>query len=127
MTHLPMETIEPRPVMPAMSRGWQRRCPSCGEGRLFSGYSRACDACSSCGEALHHHRADDLPPYVTIMVVGHVLVPLVLLAEQYLQPTLWMHWLAWIPLALAMSLWLLPRIKGAVIGLQWANRMHGFG
>jgi hypothetical protein len=26
-----------------------------------------------------------------------------------------------------LSLWLLPRVKGALIGLQWAFRMHGFG
>ena len=29
--------------------------------------------------------------------------------------------------ALVLSLVLLPMIKGALIGLQWALRMHGFG
>jgi uncharacterized protein (DUF983 family) len=26
----------------------------------------------------------------------------------------------------ALSLWLLPRLKGVFVGLQWAKRMHGF-
>jgi uncharacterized protein (DUF983 family) len=25
-----------------------------------------------------------------------------------------------------MTLWLLPRMKGMVVGMQWAWRMHGF-
>ena len=33
----------------------------------------------------------------------------------------------WLPLMLIVSLWLLPRVKGALVGLQWALRMHGFG
>jgi uncharacterized protein (DUF983 family) len=27
----------------------------------------------------------------------------------------------------ALSLYLLPRLKGAIVGFQWAKRMHGFG
>lgn len=122
-----MEEAEPRPVGPALFKGWRRRCPNCGEGRLFVGYTRAHDHCGHCGEALHHHRADDMPPYLTILIVGHLLVPLVLLVEQIYAPAVWIHFTAWIPLTLLLSLYLLPRLKGAVIGLQWANRMHGFG
>ncbi len=76
------------------------------------------DHCETCHEALHHHRADDMPPYVTILIVGHIIVPLVLMAEQAWAPETWVHWLIWIPLTIVLSLLLLPRIKGGVVGLQ---------
>ena len=95
--------------------------------RLFLRYLKVADQCPSCGEALHHHRADDAPPYFTILAVGHIIVPLMLMVEQRFEPAEWLHAALWVPLTVVLSLWLLPRIKGALIGLQWAMRMHGFG
>jgi len=83
--------------------------------------------CSACGLGLHHQRADDAPPYLTIFVVGHIIIPLMLAVEKIWHPDLWIHFSLWLPLTLILSLWLLPRIKGTVIGLQWAFGMHGFG
>jgi uncharacterized protein (DUF983 family) len=85
------------------------------------------EACPGCGEALHHHRADDAPAYFTILIVGHVIVGAVLPVERAFAPPLWLHALLWGPLTLALTLVLLPRIKGAVVALQWALCMHGFG
>ena len=46
-------------------------------------------------------------------------------------PPQWRHLLLWLPLVLALvlalSLILLPQVTGAIIGLQWARRRHGFG
>lgn len=75
---------------------------------------------------MHHQRADDAPPYLTIFVVGHIIIPLMLFVEKMWHPDLWIHFILWLPLTTFLSLWLLPRIKGGVIGLQWAFRMHGF-
>jgi len=111
----------------AILNGLRQRCPGCGVGRLFGRYLKVNEACPACGEALHHHRADDAPPYFTIMVVGHVVVGAILPVERAFMPPLWLHAVVWLPLALAMSLWLLPRIKGGIVGLQWALYMHGFG
>jgi len=116
-----------RPVFGALWRGFRQLCPSCGKGALFCRYLKVVDACPACGEALHHQRADDAPPYVTIVVVGHIVVPLVLLMEREWAPATYVHWLLWLPLTLALSLFFLPRIKGALVALQWACRMHGFG
>jgi len=127
MKHADYQDLEPRSVWTAMRKGWRRRCPSCGEGRVFDGYTKVNDECPSCGLELHHHRSDDLPPYLSIMIVGHIIVPLVLIVEQTWHPVLWLHMALWLPLVILLSLYLLPRLKGAVIGLQWANRMHGFG
>ena len=85
------------------------------------------EACAACGEELHHHRADDAPPYFTIFLVGHLVLPPLLLIERSLQPDIWLQLAVWLPLCLLLSLWLLPKVKGAVIGLQWSKYMHGFG
>ena len=111
----------------AMARGAGKRCPQCGEGRLFAGYTRTARACSACGLDFSGHRADDAPPYVTIMIVGHVLIPLALVVRQVFEPSLPMQFAMLMPAILVASLWLLPVAKGALVGVQWANRMHGFG
>jgi uncharacterized protein (DUF983 family) len=116
-----------RPLTSAMWRGATLTCPACGRSRLFSSYLKVVRTCASCGEELHHHRADDAPPYFTIVIVGHIVVASALAFEQALAPASWVHFVLWMPLTLALSLLLLPRIKGALVGLQWANRMHGFG
>lgn len=117
----------PRPVFGALWRGLQMHCPACGRGALFRGYLKVSPSCEGCGEALHHQRADDAPPYVTIVIVGHIVIPLVLLTERQWAPPVLMHWLLWLPLTLLLTLLILPRVKGALIALQWACRMHGFG
>jgi uncharacterized protein (DUF983 family) len=93
---------------------------------MFRRYLKVSDACPHCGEELHHHRADDAPPYFTITIVGHVIVSLLLMVEMAYRPPLWLHAAIWLPLTVVMSLLLLPSIKGALVGLQWALLMHGF-
>jgi uncharacterized protein (DUF983 family) len=111
----------------AMKRGFMGRCPHCGEGRIFHGYLKVNQACPVCHEELHHQRADDAPPYFTILVVGHVIGAMMLAVEEHNdQLPIWIHATVWPILTVAMCLWLLPRFKGALIGLQWALRMHGF-
>lgn len=104
----------------ALLRGFRGACPVCGSGRLFTGYVRLNPACTHCRTPLTPHRADDAPAYFTIFIVGHMIVPAMLVLERTAHPALWVHWILWIPLTLALTLLLLPRVKGAVIGLQWA-------
>ncbi len=94
---------------------------------VFSGYSKVKPVCSHCGLELHHQRADDAPAYFTILIVGHVLVSALVITEKVAHPPVWVHMSIWLPLCVGLSLFLLPRIKGALIALQWALRMHGFG
>ncbi len=121
------DTGAPRDIMRSMARGFMMRCPHCGRGRLFAGFLRSVEHCDACGEAFHHHRADDLPPYLTIFIVGHLVVALFMGVEQVTVLPLWAHLAIWIPVTLLLSLVLLQPLKGATIGLQWAIRMHGFG
>ncbi len=117
----------PRSNADAMLRGMRLRCPACGVSPMFRKYLKVADYCPSCGEALHHQRADDAPPYFTMFIVCHIVVAGVLASEQAWQPSVLTHLLIWMPLTLALSLSLLPIVKGALVGLQWALRMHGFG
>lgn len=110
----------------AMWRGLGKRCPQCGEGALFVSYLGVAEKCPYCAEELHHEKADDAPPYFTIFAVGHIVVPLMLLVEKVWKPELWLHFALWLPLTAVLTLWLLPRAKGATVGLQWALGMHGF-
>jgi uncharacterized protein (DUF983 family) len=116
----------PRDVWRALRRGFGQRCPSCGRGALFGRFLKVRDACPDCGEALHHHRADDAPPYFTILIVGHVVVGGILALERAAAPRGWVQAALWLPMTLILTLILLPRVKGALIGLQWALYMHGF-
>ena len=100
--------------------------PNCGKGHMFRAFLKVADRCDVCGEELHHHRADDFPAYLVIVIVGHLVVPLVLNVEMAYQPAYWVHAVLWIPLTLALALLLIQPVKGAVVALQWRNGMHGF-
>lgn len=115
-----------RPLKPALLRGWKRVCPNCGSGPILSGYLKVHDTCSVCSEEFHHHRADDGPAYVTILIAGHLLAPLIMIAFEMFRPDPIILSLVFILFFVALALFLLPRIKGAFIALQWAKRMHGF-
>jgi uncharacterized protein (DUF983 family) len=119
--------LRDRSFWKAVGRGFMLRCPACGKGKMFRAFLKVADTCPHCGEELFHHQADDAPPYFTILIVGHIVVPLMLAVELEYMPPIWVHVAIWPTLTLALSLALLPRIKGAVVGLQWAARMHGFG
>ena len=123
----PTHDLGRRDAVASMIRGMKLKCPKCGAGNMFSSYLKVADHCPTCGEALHHHRADDAPPYFTMFIVCHIVVAGVLIAEKAMEPTFWTHIAIWFPITIGMSLVLLPMIKGALIGLQWAVRMHGFG
>lgn len=128
ISHAPTVTYQPRrELWPAVLNGLRRKCPNCGKGALYSSYLKVAHTCAHCGEELHHQRADDAPPYVVIVIVGHLLVTGLLTLEMNVHPPTWVHLVIWLPLALILSLLLLPPVKGALIGIQWACRMHGFG
>lgn len=116
-----------RPVGPALRRGWRGRCPNCGSGKMLRGYLTVREACPECGEALHHHRADDGPAYLTILIVGHLMAPLILWYFTRFRPEPMVLATIFTLGTVALSLFLLPRLKGALVAMQWAKRMHGFG
>jgi uncharacterized protein (DUF983 family) len=116
----------PRPLFRSMVRGFRCACPNCGEGALFRGYLKPMPVCHACNEDLTHQRADDAPPYFTMVVVGHLLVPLMLAAQLATDFSVATHLAIWLPLTALLTLALLRPVKGTIIATQWALRMHGF-
>lgn len=117
----------PRAVLPAMLRGFLGRCPYCGEGRLFRAFLKTRESCPVCHEELHHQRADDFPAYLVVFIVGHVVVGAFMGFEIMFELSTWQHLAIWIPVTIVAAVALIQPVKGAVVGLQWALRMHGFG
>ncbi|WP_246504720.1 DUF983 domain-containing protein [Microvirga antarctica] len=111
----------------AMKRGMLGRCPACGQGRLFGKFLKVNESCSHCGTEFHHHRADDMPPYIVMFIVGHVIGYCVLMSETRFDIPLAVQIAVWPAATLALCLGLLQPVKGAVVGLQYALGMHGFG
>ncbi len=110
----------------ALKRGLFGRCPHCGEGRLFRAFVKVADQCEKCGEPFRHHRADDFPAYLVIVLVGHIVVPLAMWVEIAYTPAYWVHMAIWLPVVVGLALGLLQPVKGAIVALQWEMGMHGF-
>ena len=77
---------EKRDLWTAMKRGFRGRCPRCGEGKLFRAFLKVDNNCSVCGLDFTPHRADDLPAYLVIVIVGHIVVPAALWIETNYSP-----------------------------------------
>jgi len=121
------ETAAGRNVGLSLWRGVRGRCPRCGRGRLFCAFLKVDDRCSVCRLDFTGHRADDLPAYLVIVIVGHVLVPVILWIEVDYAPSLAFQLGVYLPITALASIALLQPVKGAVVALQWSLRMHGFG
>jgi uncharacterized protein (DUF983 family) len=109
----------------ALIRGALGRCPRCGQGRLLHHYLKIVDHCSACGEPYGHFRADDAAPWLTILVVGHLTMPVVLLVEENAQLPLWQAYSIFLPLIVLLTLGLLPRCKGIILALLWVTKAEG--
>ncbi|WP_238367962.1 DUF983 domain-containing protein [Mesobacterium pallidum] len=116
-----------RPIWPAVFNGWRRRCPNCGKGPLLRSYLKVRDSCPVCRQELHHHRADDGPAYLTILIVGHLMAPTFLWAFVKYRPEPLVLFTVFAVGCVALSLYLLPRLKGVIIAFQWSRFMGGFG
>ena len=116
----------PLPYGTALWRGFTGRCPACGTGKMFRKFLKVADECSHCGEDLHHHRADDMPAYILILILGHILVPLIVTVELLYAPPYWIYFAIWLPLTIVLGIGLLQPVKGVIVALQWRMGMHGF-
>ncbi|MSP03469.1 MAG: DUF983 domain-containing protein [Acetobacteraceae bacterium] len=107
----------------AIGRGLRGLCPACGKGKVFKGFLTVVAACEACGAPLGLARADDAPPYFTILVVGHIVVPLIFLVERGHQPPLWLMSAIFLPLTLGLAIGLLRPVKGGTVGMMLSLNM----
>ena len=113
------ESETPR-VWQGIRRGVLGRCPHCGQGSLFLSYLKVVTRCSFCALGLEEYRADDGPAHLTILIVGHIFIAPLLFSEFIRTWPTWQVLAIMIPGMIMLSLVLLPRVKGAFVGLQWA-------
>lgn len=106
------------PLGTAMRRGILGRCPACGQTHLFAGFLRVVNACASCQAPLGMARADDAPPYFVILITGHIVIPLMLLAQKWGNPSSLALALIFVPMTLVLALGLLRPVKGGVLGVM---------
>jgi uncharacterized protein (DUF983 family) len=126
MTTSEATTHQERPTWPALRRGWRRKCPNCGSGPLLRGYLKVRDTCPVCREELYHHRADDGPAYLTILIVGHLMAPMLHIVFVNFRPEPLVLFTIFAVGCVGLTLYLLPRLKGVVVAFQWSRFMHGF-
>jgi uncharacterized protein (DUF983 family) len=102
-------------------RGLICRCPNCGKGRLYKGFLTPVSSCEVCGNDNTVYPSDDLPPYLTVLLVGHIIVGLLLLVNLYVSWPVWLQLSIWLPATAALSFALLRPMKGVAIGICWAT------
>jgi len=122
------DTTQPseRDFKAAVKDGLAQKCPNCSQGPLFHKYLKVHDTCPVCDQDLSHQRADDGPAYLTILIVAHIVGLLTHILISYTEFTDMMLFLTLSSVAVILSLVILPRMKGMLIAIQWAKRMHGF-
>lgn len=119
----------PKPPWPvpslaiALRRGLMGRCPVCGKGRAFDGFLRVAARCDHCAAPLGLVRADDAPPYFTILIVGHIVVPAMLIMQKLADPSIWLLSAIFVPLTVILAIGLIRPVKGATVGLMLSFNM----
>lgn len=108
------------PLRRSVARGLKGHCPACGQGALFRRYLKVSPVCEACGKDLARYPADDGPAYLTILLVGHLIV-----APLLFFPIVWeSSWMISLPAIMipltVLTLLLLPRVKGGWIGMMYA-------
>ena len=111
-------TVSLPPLVTAIGRGLLGRCPACGKSHLFNGFLRVVANCAHCNAPLGRARADDAPPYFTIFVVGHIVVPLMMYVDRVQAPSTMTMAAIFLPMTLVLALGLLRPIKGGTVGLM---------
>jgi uncharacterized protein (DUF983 family) len=111
--------LRPSCVLETMWRGIKGRCPRCGRTSLFRTFLRPVEKCVACGESWQVRSADDFPPYIVILLLGHIIAPGMIGLEVLAQPPMWVQLVLWLPLVAILGAALIQPVKGGVMALQW--------
>lgn len=110
----------------ALWRGIKGKCPRCGETHLFARFLKPVERCRLCSQNWTLHAADDFPPYISILLTGHIMAPVIIELGLHTALPGWAMMLIVAVLAVLLLVSLLQPAKGGVIALQWWLGMHGF-
>jgi uncharacterized protein (DUF983 family) len=109
----------------AMRRGFLGRCPNCGRTPLFQGYLKQVECCPACGADFSSIRADDAAPWLTLIVVGHLFLPLIFFVNLEAVLPFWVGVTSWAAFFCGVALVFLPRAQGLFIGILWVTQASG--
>lgn len=109
-------------LLQTLKLGFTRKCPQCGSSSMFNGYLTVNDRCRICDLDFQEIRSDDMPAYLTIAIVGHLILPLIYWMNLIYDFSLQISLLLWIPLTIIMTLGLLPCIKGLAMSVIWYTK-----
>ena len=124
---LPLDpAILPRSTGSAIMRGITGKCPRCGGTHLFAGGLTPVERCRMCGQNWTLHAADDFPPYIAILLTGHLMAPVIIVLGKMESLPEWAMMLIVLTLAASLIAAILRPAKGGVIALQWWLGMQGF-
>ena len=124
---LPLDrTSLPQGLGGAVWRGVQGKCPRCGGTHLFTRFLKPVERCRLCGQNWTLHAADDFPPYISILLTGHIMAPVIIELGLHTGLPGWAMMVIVAVMALVLLVGLLQPAKGGVIALQWWLGMHGF-
>jgi uncharacterized protein (DUF983 family) len=113
------------PLALAMRRGFLGRCPSCGRTPLFESYLKQVQSCPACGADFSAIRADDAAPWLTLIVVGHLFLPLIFFVDLGAFLPFWVGVTSWAAFFCGVALVFLPRAQGLFIGVLWVTHAPG--
>jgi uncharacterized protein (DUF983 family) len=119
-----MENAQEMPLKLAAARALMGRCPACGKGKLMKGYLKQVENCAACGESFGQIRADDAAPWATIILVGHVFLPIAFLVN--LGWPVWAEAATWAGLFATLSLAILPKANALFIAILWRTKAPGY-
>ena len=98
------------------------KCPNCGKGKLYHSFLKLVLSCSECHEPLGDIRADDAPAWLTILLVGHIIAPTLLIILPYVNYPDWLLTLIIIVPTLILCLIILPFSKNLFVGILWYQK-----
>jgi uncharacterized protein (DUF983 family) len=125
-TAAPIVRSDNRPTRrTAYLRALRIRCPKCGGGKLLQAYLKPVANCSVCGERYGHIRSDDAAPWLTILVVGHILVPIMVAIESADRFPQGFSMAFWPIAAVALTALVLPRAKALMMAIIWFEKAPG--
>ncbi|BEV12145.1 DUF983 domain-containing protein [Asticcacaulis sp. DW145] len=105
----------------AAARG---RCPVCGQGKLYKGFLKIAPECSQCHTDFQTADTGDGPVVFVILIVGFIVCFGFMITALSHDWPLWLHMIIWLPLALVLSLGLMPPLKGLMVASQLKNRVN---
>lgn len=124
---LPLDrAMLPQGLGAALWRGIKGKCPRCGETHLFARFLKPVERCRRCSQNWTLHAADDFPPYIAILLTGHIMAPVIIELGLHTALPGWAMMLIVAVMAVALLVALLQPAKGGVIALQWWLGLQGF-